>query len=66
MSHYQIYSQWIDSCPNKIKFKETNKLCLQVAYDFLTKVAIEDQTYDQSRQHCNKRILSHNRIQYCF
>ena len=54
MSHNQTYSEWIDSCPNKINCRDTNKLCLQVVYDFLTKVEIEDQTYNQSRQYFNK------------
>lgn len=41
MPHNQTYSEWIDSCPNKINCRDTNKLCLQVVYDFLTKVAID-------------------------
>ena len=54
MSHGLTFAQWIDSCPNKINCKDTNRQCLQVIHDFLTTVKIGCTAYDQSRQYFSK------------
>lgn len=54
MSHGLKYAQWIDSCPNNHTYKDANKQCLQVVYDFLFKVSSKDPLYKQSREYFDR------------
>ena len=49
MSHGLTFAKWIEASSAETKYKELNKLCLQVYRDYLFKVVHEDNSFDKAR-----------------
>lgn len=51
MSHGLTFAKWIDASSAEAKYKELNKLCLQVYHDYLFKVVHGNSSFDKARHY---------------